>query len=257
MAAGMVTAFAATALAALGAVGRTAPGVAKMRSGAEEIAVADQQFEELSPKQQGIFRFLEHFISEHDYPPSIRDIQHGCDISSTSVVDYNLKRLEEKGLIRRDREVSRAIELLSGSSGSRRRTVPVPLLGKIAAGIPIPTPPDTAEALNATESIELTEDQTRGRSNVFALRVEGNSMIDALINDGDIVILEPIHSCDDGEMVAVWLRDENETTLKKFFHEGDRVRLQPMNATMDPIYTPANNVEVQGRVLTAIRPFGA
>ena len=215
--------------------------------------MADPQFEELSPKQQGIFRFLEAFISEHDYPPSIRDIQHGCDISSTSVVDYNLKRLEEKGFIRRDREVSRAIELLGGSGASRRRTVPVPLLGKIAAGIPIPTPPDMAEAVSAAESIELTEEQTGGRSNVFALRVEGNSMIDALINDGDIVILEPTQSCDDGEMVAVWLRAENETTLKKFFHEGDRVRLQPMNSTMDPIYTPADNIEVQGRVLTAIR----
>jgi repressor LexA len=217
--------------------------------------VADPQFEELSAKQQGILRFLETFISEHDYPPSIRDIQSGCDISSTSVVDYNLKRLEEKGFIRRDREVSRAIELLGGSAGSRRRTVPVPLLGKIAAGIPIPTPPDAATFEDAPDTIELTEDQTGGRNNVFALRVDGNSMIDALINDGDIVILEPTHSCDDGEMVAVWLKAENETTLKKFFHEGDRVRLQPMNATMDPIYTSADNIEVQGRVVTAIRPF--
>jgi repressor LexA len=221
----------------------------------KETTVADPQFEELSPKQQGILRFLETFISDHDYPPSIRDIQSGCDISSTSVVDYNLKRLEEKGFIRRDREVSRAIELLGSTSGSRRRTIPVPLLGKIAAGIPIPTPPDSATMESAPETIELTEEQTGGRSNVFALRVEGNSMIDALINDGDIVILEATQSCDDGEMVAVWLKAENETTLKKFFHEGDRVRLQPMNATMDPIYTAADNIEVQGRVVTAIRPF--
>jgi repressor LexA len=215
--------------------------------------VADSQFEELSEKQQGIFCFLESFISEHDYPPSIRDIQHGCDISSTSVVDYNLKRLEERGFIRRDREISRAIELLGGATRSRRRTIPVPLLGKIAAGIPIPTPPDAVTAESAIDSIELTEDQTGGRSNVFALLVDGNSMIDALINDGDIVVLEPVNSCDDGDMVAVWLKDENETTLKKFFHEGDRIRLQPMNATMDPIYTRPDNIEVQGRVVTAIR----
>ena len=215
--------------------------------------MADSQFEELSEKQQGIFRFLESFISEHDYPPSIRDIQHGCDISSTSVVDYNLKRLEERGFIRRDREISRAIELLGGATRSRRRTIPVPLLGKIAAGIPIPTPPDAVTAESAIDSIELTEDQTGGRSNVFALLVDGNSMIDALINDGDIVVLEPVNSCDDGDMVAVWLKDENETTLKKFFHEGDRIRLQPMNATMDPIYTRPDNIEVQGRVVTAIR----
>ncbi|MQA00274.1 MAG: repressor LexA [Dehalococcoidia bacterium] len=207
----------------------------------------------LSEKQQGILQFLEDFIAEHDYPPSIRDIQHGCDISSTSVVDYNLKRLEERGFIRRDREVSRAIELLTPHGERRRRTVPVPLLGKIAAGSPIPTPPDTLTPGAYDETIELTEEQTGGRTNIFALRVEGTSMIDALINDGDIVVLEATHSCDDGEMVAVWLRDENETTLKKFFHEGERIRLQPMNATMGPIYTRAANVEVQGRVVTAIR----
>jgi repressor LexA len=215
--------------------------------------VADSQFEELSAKQQGIFRFLEEFIEAHDYPPSIRDIQNGCDISSTSVVDYNLKRLEEKGFIRRDREVSRGIELLGGTGvRRRRRTVPVPVLGKIAAGLPIPTPPEGADADPYAEMIELTEEQTGGK-NVFALRVEGNSMIDALINDGDIVILESIQSCDDGEMVAVWLKNENETTLKKFFHEGDRIRLQPMNSTMEPIYTRPDNIEVQGRVVTAIR----
>ena len=80
-------------------------------------------------------------------------------------------------------------------------------------------------------------------------------MVDALINDGDIVILEAVRSCDQGEMVAVWLKDENETTLKKFFHEGERIRLQPMNAAMDPIYTRPENVEVHGRVVTAIRSW--
>jgi len=208
----------------------------------------------LSTKQQRIIEFLRDFLEEHDYPPSIRDIQQGCDISSTSVVDYNLKRLEEKGLIRRDREVSRAIELLD-AGGRRSRTVRVPLLGKIAAGSPIPMPPDATAPVDVDDSVEIAEGQTGGRQNVFALRVEGNSMIDALINDGDIVILEPTHSCDDGDMVAVWLRDENETTLKKFFHEGDRIRLQPMNATMQPIYTRPENVEVQGRVVTAIRSW--
>ena len=100
--------------------------------------------DELSVKQRGILQFLEDFIAEHDYPPSIRDIQTGCDISSTSVVDYNLKRLEEKGFIRRDREVSRAIELLDGQGERRRRggTVQVPVLGRIAAGIPLPVHPD-------------------------------------------------------------------------------------------------------------------
>jgi repressor LexA len=172
------------------------------------------------------------------------------------VVDYNLKRLEEKGLIRRDREVSRAIELLD-AGGRRSRTVRVPVIGKIAAGLPIPMPPEALVAEAYDDAIELTEAQTHGKANVFALRVEGTSMIDALINDGDIVILEPVHSCNDGEMVAVWLRDENETTLKQFFHEGERIRLQPMNATMQPIYTRPENVEVQGRVVTSIRSWGA
>lgn len=208
----------------------------------------------LTSKQQSILEFLRAFLDEHDYPPSIRDIQQGCDISSTSVVDYNLKRLEEKGLIRRDREVSRAIELLD-AGGRRSRTVRVPVLGKIAAGLPIPMPPDSLGTGEYDDAVELTEAQTRGRPNVFALRVEGTSMIDALINDGDVVVLERTSSCNDGDMVAVWLKDENETTLKQFFHEGDRIRLQPMNATMQPFYTRPENVEVQGRVVTAIRSW--
>jgi len=208
--------------------------------------------EGLSDKQQLILEFLESFIGEHDYPPSIRDIQNGCNISSTSVVDYNLKRLEEKGLIRRDREVSRAIELLNGSGERRRRTVAVPLLGRIAAGIPIPTHPDQVAP---EELIELTEDQARGRGNLFALRVQGTSMIDALINDGDIVVLEPRDAADPGEMVAAWIEDRGETTLKRYYPEGAKVRLQPMNSTMEPIYEDADNVRVQGRVVATIRAF--
>ena len=208
--------------------------------------------EGLSDKQQLILEFLESFIGEHDYPPSIRDIQNGCNISSTSVVDYNLKRLEEKGLIRRDREVSRAIELLNGSGERRRRTIAVPLLGRIAAGIPIPANPDQ---LAPEELIELTEDQARGRSNLFALRVQGTSMIDALINDGDIVILESRDTADPGEMVAAWIEDRGETTLKRYYPEGAKVRLQPMNSTMEPIYEDADNVRVQGRVVATIRAF--
>ena len=127
----------------------------------------------------------------------------------------------------------------------------MPVLGKIAAGQPIPTFPETLPT--GYEELEVTEDQTRGREHAFALRVEGTSMIDALINDGDFVILEPADTCDDGDMVAVWLRDENSTTLKRLYREGDRVRLQPMNAAMDPIYTSADNVDVQGKVLSSIR----
>ncbi|GMU41564.1 MAG: LexA repressor [Chloroflexota bacterium] len=208
---------------------------------------------DLSEKQQSILRFLEEFIAEHDYPPSIRDIQSGCDISSTSVVDYNLKRLEEKGYIRRDREVSRAIELLNGQGERRRRTLQVPVLGKIAAGLPLPVHPD---AMAPLEVVDLTEDMTSGRGgNLYALRVQGTSMIDALINDGDLVVLEPRETADPGDVVAAWIVDREETTLKKYFPEGKRVRLQPMNATMDPIYEDATNVRVQGRLVATIRSF--
>ncbi|HWO73865.1 MAG TPA: transcriptional repressor LexA, partial [Dehalococcoidia bacterium] len=165
----------------------------------------------LSAKQQAILRFIRDFIREHDYPPSIRDIQDGCGISSTSVVDYNLKALERLGYIRRDREVSRAIELVG-----RARTRTVPVIGQIAAGQPIPVPSaDTWSQQEFEEEIEVTDQMTRGKENVFALRVKGTSMIDALVNDGDLVLMEQTNSWDDGDMVAVWLKDRQETTLKK------------------------------------------
>jgi repressor LexA len=211
--------------------------------------------DDLSAKQQGILDFLREFIEDKTYPPSIRDIQAGCEISSTSVVDYNLKRLEEKGYIRRDREVSRAIEL-TVAGGRRAVTVRVPIVGKIAAGSPIPMPVESMTLDAYDEFVEVTDGQTGGRDNVFALRVEGESMIDALINDGDIVLMEATQSFQNGGVFAVWLKDENETTLKKVFREGDRVRLQPMNTQMDAFYTSAENIEVQGRVLGSIRSWG-
>ena len=206
----------------------------------------------LSTKQQAILDFLRQFIRDKDYPPSIRDIQLGCKISSTSVVDYNLKALERLGHIRRDREVSRAIELLDGT-GRRPSTIPVPIIGTIAAGEPIPVPSaDTWSNIDYDNVVEVTEEMTGGKAQVYALRVKGDSMIDALVNDGDIVILEATHSADDGEMVAARLKDTGEVTLKRIFMDGDRVRLQPANATMKPIFTAPENLEIQGRVLTTI-----
>ena len=205
---------------------------------------------DLSQKQQKIIGFLRRFIREKDYPPSIRDIQEACGISSTSVVDYNLKALERMGYIHRDREVSRAIELLDGS-GRRPRTIAVPIIGQIAAGQPIPVP---EASVDYSETVDITADMARGKENVYALRVKGTSMIDALVNDGDIIILEQISSPENGEMVAAWLKKEQEATLKKFYREGKRVRLQPANETMEPIYSSADNVEVQGRVLYRMGP---
>jgi len=209
---------------------------------------------DLSPKQQSILRFIRRFIDEHDYPPSIRQIQDGCHISSTSVVDYNLRKLEGDGYIRRDREVSRAIELLE-RGGRRPRTLAVPIIGQIAAGQPIPVPTaDTWSNIDYSESIEVTRDMVGNRRDVYGLRVKGTSMIDALVNDGDIVLMEAATTADNGDMVAVWLKREQEATLKRFYHERDRIRLQPANQTMAPIYTDPANVEVQGKVLGSIRP---
>jgi repressor LexA len=207
---------------------------------------------DLSPKQQSILRFIRQFIDEHDYPPSIRQIQDGCGISSTSVVDYNLKKLEGDGYIRRDREVSRAIELLE-RGGRRPRALAVPIIGQIAAGQPIPVPTaDTWSNIDYSESIEVTRDMVGNRRNVYGLRVKGTSMIDALVNDGDIVLMEAATTADNGDMVAVWLKREQEATLKRFYHEGGRIRLQPANQTMAPIYTDPADVEVQGKVLLTI-----
>lgn len=209
---------------------------------------------DLSPKQQSILRFIRRFIDEHDYPPSIRQIQDGCNISSTSVVDYNLRKLEGDGYIRRDREVSRAIELLE-RGGRRPRTLAVPIIGQIAAGQPIPVPTaDTWSNIDYSESIEVTRDMVGNRRNVYGLRVKGTSMIDALVNDGDIVLMEAATTADNGDMVAAWLKREQEATLKRFYHEGGRIRLQPANETMAPIYTDPADVEVQGKVLGSIRP---
>jgi repressor LexA len=207
---------------------------------------------DLTPRQQAILDYLREFVEERDYPPTVRDIQDACRISSTSVVDYNLKRLEEKGYIRRAREVSRGIEILD----RRRRmmTIDVPVLGQIAAGQPIPVPSSDRWAADVDDSITVTADLVGDRTNVFALRVKGQSMIEDLIDDGDIVILEPIHTANEGDKVAVWLKDREEVTLKRIYHEPDgRIRLQPANRTMAPIYADPLNVEIQGRLVSVIR----
>jgi repressor LexA len=207
---------------------------------------------QLSRRQQDILRFIESFTEDRSYPPTIREIQEGLGISSTSVVDYNLNVLEQRNLIHRNRNISRGIELV-GRQSPRRGIVSIPVIGQIAAGEPIPVPDDLASA-EYVDTIDLGADYLGGRTEgLFALRVRGHSMVDALINDGDVVILRQQSVCENGDTVAVWLREERETTLKRFYREGDRVRLQPANVTMDPIYTGANNVEVQGKLVTVLR----
>ncbi len=207
----------------------------------------------LSPKQQHILDFVERFLNESGYPPTIRDIQAGCGISSTSVVDYNLNALENMGHIRRHSEVSRGIELLGSSLGLAQR-VQVPIIGQIAAGKPMPVPtPDSWDAAAGAEALTLPRDLTKGREGVYALRVKGMSMVDAFIDDGDIVLMQQVSAVDSGEMAAVWLKEEKEATLKKVYVEPGRIRLQPANERMKPIYVEPGNVEIQGRVIGVIR----
>ncbi len=206
----------------------------------------------LSPKQGRILQFIRKFIDTRGYPPTVRDIVGGCKISSTSVVAYNLARLETAGYIRHHADISRGIELMSNQPGNRH-TVTIPVIGEIAAGEPIPVPQaDTWETV-APEELVITEDLTRGKQRVYALRVRGNSMIDALIKDGDIVLMEYVTSAENGDMVAAWLKTEKEVTLKRLFRETNRIRLEPANTQVQPIYTAPDNVEVQGKVITVIR----
>jgi repressor LexA len=207
----------------------------------------------LTRRQQSILEFIENFSDDHSYPPTIREIQEGLSISSTSVVDYNLKVLEQRDHIRRNRNISRGIEL-ANRPDTRRGVINIPIIGQIAAGEPIPVPTDVMTAEHA-DTIELGGDVLGSNTrDLFALRVKGHSMVDALINDGDVVVLRAQQICENGDTVAVWLRSEEETTLKRFYFEGDRVRLQPANVTMEPIFTAPDNVQVQGKLVTVVRP---
>lgn len=207
----------------------------------------------LSDKQRRIVKYIDRFLSEKGYPPSIRDIQKGCDISSTSVVDYNLNILESRGYINRHADVSRGIKLLTKTSSSEK-VVDVPVIGMIAAGLPIPVPtPDIWDIAAVSETMGVPVDLTQGRDNIYALRIKGTSMIDALINDGDIVLMQSISAVENGQMAAVWLKSEKEVTLKKVFVEPDKIRLQPANSQMQPFYTQPDNIEIQGRVIAVIR----
>ncbi len=212
--------------------------------------------ETLTEKQQDILAFLTDYIETNGYPPSIREIGAATGIKSTSAVSYNLRRLEEMGYISRDREVPRGLRLLtlSPAGGVDDDVVRIPLRGRIVAGAPIPLPPSDF-SLMGDETIELTRSLLGDPTGLYALQVQGNSMIDALVHDGDIVILRHQQRVENGEMAAVWLRDREETTLKRFYQEEDgTVRLQPANPTMQPIYIgDPGQVEVQGKVVLVVR----
>lgn len=206
----------------------------------------------LSLKQESILAYIDAFMAENGYPPTVRDIQKGCDLSSTSVVDYNLRALDRLGYLRRTREVSRGIELARRSRGGAAR---IPILGVIAAGEPLSIPTLDPHTLDEGDVLEVGEDMVQGQGEVFAVRVQGQSMIDALIGDGDVVILRRTDRVQNGDMVAAWLPKDESTTLKRFFREGDRVRLQPENKDMEPIYVDARDIEVHGKVIGLVRRY--
>lgn len=217
----------------------------------------------LSPRQRRILMVIRDFTAEYGYPPTIRQIGEAVGISSTSVVSYNLGVLQRRGYLTRDRDVSRGLRLVEdqdaedGVGRAAGATVAVPVLGAIAAGEPIPIPDGDFRQIDA-ETLNLSTDIVPDAEGVYALEVRGTSMIDALISDGDIVIMRHQQTAENGNMVAAWLKDEKATTLKRIYWERGRalVRLQPANPLMDPIYVHPDDLEIQGRVIGVIRRLG-
>jgi repressor LexA len=224
--------------------------------------MADRKAKRLSERQRRMLLFIEDCIAKRSQPPSIREICDHCDISSTSVADYNLKRLEERGYISRMSNVSRGIQVTTpiGALQETEDSYNIPVLGKIAAGAPIPLPEDTDTP--AEEFIELAKTHMRAPvgKQLFALRVEGHSMIDALVDNGDVVILTKQETANNGEMVAAWIRPREEATLKRFYQNGDKVTLRPANASMfteeeikQNFTFPAEDIQISGKVCFVFR----
>ena len=208
----------------------------------------------LSSRQEQILDFLCAYHADRSYMPSVREIQTACGISSTSVVDYNLRLLERDGYIRRSPDISRAIELVSEIVVDVVEVTRVPILGANEAGQPLAVPEADAYALGNHEAINLPPDLTpKDPEDLYALRVKGDSMIDALITDGDIVVLRSTNEARNGDMVAAWLPLEESATLYHFYLKGDYVHLVPANTQMEPIIVPASDVQVHGRVVAVKR----
>lgn len=208
----------------------------------------------LTEPQKKVLEILREYQNETGYPPSIRDIQEKGRFSSTSVVNYYLERLEDLGYIERSSKVSRGIRLVTDAVDELLR---IRVVGRIFASEPVPLPSTDFSYMDSEHMIGVARSMLPAREKVddlFALEVRGDSMIDAMIFDGDLVIMKPTRQARNGELVAIWLRDKEETTLKYFYLEGNRVRLQPANPNMNPIYIDdPSTVEIQGKVVMVIR----
>lgn len=217
--------------------------------------------DKLSERQRNIVLFMDRYVTEHGYPPTIREIGEATKINSTSVVNYNLNKLVTLGYLERSATKSRGLRLVKNLTGRRldypvraAESVSLMMAGQIVAGQPVPVPEDIYP--DEHDAIEVTPMMLNGvdPAEVFALRVKGDSMIDAMIGDGDVVILRKTSTARNGDMVAVWLDERSETTLKYFYREdSERIRLQPAHPTMDPIIVSAKHCHVQGRVLSVLR----
>ena len=221
-----------------------------------------KDFKKLSERQRNILNFMYDYMEENAFPPTIREIGEATDINSTSVVNYNLNKLVDAGYLERSGKVSRGLRLVAPIPGKSEKKVRasdvierVPLAGKIAAGLPIEVPEDIAHSFDDDDMIDVPPFLLDGvdATEVFALTVEGDSMIDAMISEGDIVLLRSTQTAKNGDMVAVWLPERGETTLKYFYSEGAKIRLQPAHPTMDDIMVDARNCEIRGKVLSVIR----
>lgn len=222
----------------------------------------------LGQRHKRIMVFLEKYQSQYGFPPSIREIGENTDISSTSVVNYYLNQLEEMKFIERQENVSRGIKILRSLADGASKTVGmlnnklselinIPLVGNIVAGEPMPVPPSDFNYYDPDSGIEIARSllpNPESLEQLYALKVHGDSMIDAMVNDGDIVVMKKVDQAKNGEMVAIWLSDRDETTLKYFYLENGKVRLQPANPAMKPIFiNDPNIVQVQGKVVLVIR----
>jgi repressor LexA len=204
----------------------------------------------ITRRQHELYDFLSRYISEHGHSPSYEEIREGLGLNSLATVHKHVTNLEKKGLLTRDYNRSRSIDLLP-PRGKLKQSMAVntgvvlPLVGRIAAGRPI-------EAVETAETISLA-DFVRSKE-VFVLEVRGDSMQDEAILNGDFVLVEKTKTAHNGDIVVA-LIDHSDATLKRFFREGDNIRLQPSNAAMKPIIVPAASVEVQGRVIGVLRKY--
>ena len=210
----------------------------------------------LGERHKKILDFLKSYQTRKGYTPTIREIGEATNISSTSVVNYYLDQLEKMGKIERQRKISRGVRLAGGNPLGEMFKVPI--AGRIVAGVPIPVPASDFNYFDAESSVDVARTLLPSRNDkddLFALEVDGDSMIDAMVSDGDIVVMKPTGGeAKNGEMVAVWLPERDETTLKYFYKEENRYRLQPANPTMEAIYVEKNEaLEIKGKVVMVIR----